>query len=228
MFVQNLEFLMTLKDGLNNESLAKELNFDQSLIESWINGVEKPTIEEALTVSNFFKVDTDDMFGKELYPNVKRYSKVKIEKIPAFRYVPYTVISRSPEDDALLTIVNLAKHHNVEPKKIIGWDFPFLSTEQQIKFRMRGYTAAYIIDDRHPTQVVGELIQPTVKYAKITIKDPMENPELLVPNAYSIVKKYCELNGLEHDDFSNQIECFETVYLKDNEEYMDVYYALKK
>ena len=73
------------------------------------------------------------------------YSEIKIEKLEAFEYIKYTIISVEPEDDAINRMVQLAKELNIENPKIIGWDFPYLSQEQINVYHMHGYTSALVL-----------------------------------------------------------------------------------
>lgn len=63
----------------------------------------------------------------------------------------YIIISQDPENDALQHINHWAKSCGLTEVcpdvKLIGWDFPFISQEQQNRFGMHGYVAACVIPD---------------------------------------------------------------------------------
>ncbi len=227
MFLKNLHYLMKIKGNMSHATLARAINTDEQVIESWFNN-DLPSVDDVIKLSDLFLVGVDELLKVDMTPDKNIYSSITIGPKKGFRYLPYSVISRSPEDDAMLTVKNLAKLHGVQPLAYIGWDFPFITPEQQSHFRMRGYTAAYVIDDKHPHKIDGEKTQELMEYASITVRDPMKDPEKLIPYAYQILQQYIDINGIEHEFYMDEIQCYEYLYEKDGIEYMDINIALHK
>lgn len=150
-----------------------------------------------------------------------RYSDLRIENVPAFRYVEHTVLSTDPEGDAIDRVFKIAKEHGDESPKVIGWDFPNLSVEQINVYNMHGYTAAWILPEGiHPDGLTIKE-QAAQKYVAIHIEKPFENPFVTIPGAYHTLNDYMRTNGLVHVE-KGVIPCFET-----DGESMDVYIACK-
>ena len=149
------------------------------------------------------------------------YTNLRVEDVPAFRYLEYTVISTEPESDALDRINKYATENGIENPRVIGWDFPRLSAEQINVFKMHGYTAAWILPDGLVPEGLEVKEQPGHKYAAIHIERPLENPFVIIPGAYHTLGDYMRTNGLAHVE-NEVIPCFET-----DGESMDVYMACK-
>ena len=80
------------------------------------------------------------------------YSPIKTVTVNRFRVAKYIIISSSPENDVIAYMDNWAKKSGLldidgYKKKRIGWDFPYVTQEQQEKYGLRGYIAAYVIPD---------------------------------------------------------------------------------
>ena len=135
------------------------------------------------------------MFYKvELWPA----TNLRVETVPAFRYIKHAVISSNPEGDAIDRVFSIARSCGVETPRVIGWDFPNVSQEQINVFNMHGYEAAWILPDgiTPPDLEIHE--QADHKYAAIHIESPFENPFVTIPNGYKTLMEYMRVNGLEH------------------------------
>lgn len=82
-------------------------------------------------------------------------------------------------------------------------DFPFVTEEQQ-KFGLRGYVAAYIIPDTFEPKCPGaELVyQEAGNYAKIRITDPFCEPFIRIPEGYQEIMQYIQVYSKWSDDCS--------------------------
>jgi len=58
-----------------------------------------------------------------------KYSRFRVESVPSFHYVEHTVISTSPEEDAIDKVCKYAKENGIDRPEIVGWDFPKLSAD---------------------------------------------------------------------------------------------------
>ena len=113
------------------------------------------------------------------------------------RAISHTVLSTTPEDDALDRVFKYAKEWEIENPKVIGWDFPFLSPEQINIYHMHGYTAALVL----PEGIVSKNKELEIRqqgdhnYAAIHIERPFENPFVTIPGAYRTLMDYMKVNG---------------------------------
>lgn len=64
-FASNLKYLRTQKN-LNQQQLGKVLNKDYSTIGKWENGSRSPTMEDTLSVCEFFNINLNDLILKNL------------------------------------------------------------------------------------------------------------------------------------------------------------------
>lgn len=141
-----------------------------------------------------------------MYSENKAYTNIRVEKIPAFSYIRYAVISGEPE--------------------IIGWDFPFVSQEQINVYHTHGYVAACILPENINIDCSEIIKQESQEYAIITIKAPFSEPFMLIPNAYKTLARYIEVNGFREKKENETLSCFEREYKKEGISYMDVYIAV--
>lgn len=114
---------------------------------------------------------------------------------------------------------DMTQEYGVEKPKVIGWDFPNVSTEQANVFNMHGYVAAWVLPEGITPVDIDIFEQKQHKYAAIHIENPFENPFVIIPGAYKTLMDYMRLNNLGHNE-TDVIPCFET-----NGESMDIYIA---
>lgn len=219
-FGKNLQYLRRLSGEMTQETLAEKLNVSRQTISKWELDAAQPEFDKAIEICRIFNCSLDNLFREELNAYDGAYTNLRVETVPAFRYVKYTVVSTDPEGDALNHIFGIARDNGTEKPRVIGWDFSRLSQEQINIYNMHGYTAAWILPDgvNPPDLQIWE--QKSHKYAAIHIESPFENPFVVIPNAYKTLGEYIRLNGLECkcDDV---IPCFET-----DGDSMDVYIAV--
>ncbi len=220
-FGRNLQYLRQLSANMTQEALSEKLNVSRQTISKWEMDAAKPEMDKALELCKMSNCSLDNLFREEMDKRSSAYTNLRIEEVPAFRYVAHTVISTSPEDDALDRVFNYARELGVEKPKIIGWDFPKLSVEQINVFKMHGYTAAWILPEGITPQGLEIREQPAHPYAAIHIERPFDNPFVTIPGAYQTLGDYMRTNGLAHVEIE-VIPCFETAG-----DSMDVYLACK-
>ncbi len=218
-FGKNLQYLRRLSGEMTQETLAEKLNVSRQTVSKWELDTAQPEIDKAVELCNIFSCTLDNLFREELNACDDAYSNLRVETVPAFRYVRHIVISTDPEGDAIDRVTRIASKNGVDKPRIIGWDFPCLSQEQLNVFNMHGYAAAWILPENltPPDFEIHE--QKAHKYAAIHIETPFENPFVIIPGAYKTLMEYIRLNGLEHK-CRDVIPCFET-----DGESMDVYIA---
>ena len=218
-FGKNLQHLRRLSRDMTQESLAEQLGVSRQTVSKWELDAAQPEMDKAIELCGLFNCTLDNLFREELDACDAAYSNLRVELVPAFRYVTHTVISADPEGDAIDCIFSLAKENGMEKPRVIGWDFPYLSQEQINLFYMHGYTAAWVLPDGLTPPGREVLSQAAHQYAAIHIESPFEVPFAVTPNAYKTLMEYMRLNGLGHTE-KGVIPCFET-----DGESMDVYIA---
>ena len=220
-FGKNLQYLRQLSAGMTQETLAERLNVSRQTISKWEMDAANPEMEKALELCRVFNCTLDNLFRDEMDRRGSAYTNLRVEEVPGFRYVPYTVISTEPESDAIDRVHKYAKEHGDQTPKVIGWDFPRLSLEQINVFRMHGYTAAWILPEGVNPEGLEVKSQAGHRYAAIHIERPYDNPFSTIPGAYHTLGDYMRTNGLAHAE-EGVIPCFET-----DGESMDVYIACR-
>lgn len=224
-FGQNLQFLRKLQKNMTQEQLAEKLEVSRQTISKWEMDSAYPEMEKAISLSKLFACTLDELLLQNMNSYHEAYSDVRIESVPAFRYVRYAVISAEPEEDATNHIKQWAVRNGIEKPEIIGWDFPFVSLEQTNVHHMHGYTAACILPQEFSKECPHAISQNEQKYAVITIKDPFSAAFSLIPNAYKTLLRYMGANGLTHKEAKNILPCFEKICERQGVAYMDVYIA---
>ncbi|MBD5530769.1 MAG: helix-turn-helix domain-containing protein [Lachnospiraceae bacterium] len=220
-FGKNLQFLRNLKGNMTQEDLAEKMNVSRQTISKWELDTVQPEMEKAIELCRLFNCSLDDLFRGDMVTCSEAYTNLRVETVPAFRYIKHAVISSEPEGDAIDRVFSIARSCGVDKPRVIGWNFPNVSQEQINVFNMHGYEAAWILPDGviHPDIEIHE--QAAHRYAALHIEKPFENPFVIIPNAYKALMEYMSVNGLECTE-KDVIPCFET-----DGESMDIYIACK-
>ena len=220
-FGTNLQYLRQLSGNMTQESLAEKMNVSRQTISKWEMDTANPEMDKALELCKVFNCTLDNLFRDEMDKRSDKYTDLRIEMVPGFRYVEHTVVSTNPEGDAIDRVYKYAKENGDENPKVIGWDFPKLSIEQINVYNMHGYTAAWILPEGITPKELEIKEQAEQKYVAIHIDRPFDNPFVTIPGAYHTLNDYMRTNGLVHVE-NEVIPCFET-----DGESMDVYIACK-
>ena len=95
-----------------------------------------------MEISRLFSCTIDELLKMDMEPHADCYSEVSLADVPAMRLARYVVISPQPERDVQLVLEHWAKESGLaelrQPLRMIGWDFPFVSKEQQNRLGLRG------------------------------------------------------------------------------------------
>ena len=196
------------------------MNISRQTVSKWELDTAQPEMDKAIELCRLFNCSLDNLFRDDMVVCGEAYTNLRVETVPAFRYIKHAVISANPEGDAIDRVFSIARSCGVEHPRVIGWDFPKASQEQINVFNMHGYEAAWILPDGivPPDTTVYE--QAAHRYAAIHIETPFENPFVTIPNAYKALLEYMRVNGLEEPAEKDIIPCFET-----DGESMDIYIA---
>lgn len=218
-FGKNLQYLRRLSGNMTQEALAEKLNVSRQTVSKWELDSAQPDIDKAIELCQLFSCSLDNLFREELGACDEAYSNLRVEIVPAFRYVKHAVISTDPEGDAIDRVFSYARKNGIVNPRVIGWDFPYLSQEQINVYNMHGYVAAWVLPEGLTPPDLEVFEQKAQKYAAIHIERPFDNPFVIIPNAYKTLGEFMRLNGLEQK-WKDVIPCFET-----DGDSMDVYIA---
>lgn len=224
-FGKNLQFLRKMHRGMTQEELAERLGVSRQTVSKWESDAAFPEMEKTLALARLFNCSLDELLVGDMCSDDPAYVNLRVETVPAFRYVEYAVISPDPETDAIEHVTKWAKDAGIENPDVIGWDFPFVSQEQINVYHMHGYAAACRLPDGVEPEGVEVKMQAARKYAAITIRDPQGSPFVSIPNGYKTLMRYMDVNGIAHRESREWIACFEKEYTEDGAWCMDVFIA---
>ena len=226
-FKENLQTLRHLMNNMTQDDLAHALGVSRQTISKWELGQSEPELGRIRDLAAFFHVTVDELLDPEFGQSESHFSEIEVVRLPAFSSIPYTVISREPEDDAIRHAHLIAQSLGIQDPDIIGWDFPSVSQEQVNVGHMHGYVAAVRLPDGvsidtkdHPI-----MTRPSQTYVTITVTDPFKAPFRLIPGAYKALMRYMQINRIpplrEEDRF-----CFEKTWNDDGVDMMDILIAI--
>ena len=225
----NLQYLRRLHGGMTQEKLAEKMNVSRQTVSRWETGEVIPDVEKLLELSRLFSCTLDALLKEDMAPQADYFSPVSIVTVPAFTLGRYVIISPQPENDVQMYLDRWAQAsglYEVEPRpRQIGWDFPFVSMEQQNRFGLRGYVAGWILPEGFVPGCPGVEIytQAEAQYAKITVRDPFRAAFDRIPKGYQRVLEYLGANGFKENHGTEYLGCFEEVYEADGEIRMDIF-----
>ena len=226
---RNLQYLRRLHGGLTQEKLAEKMGVSRQTVSKWETGEAYPELDKLLELSRLFSCTLDSLLKEDLTPQLDYFSPVSIVAVPEFTLGRYVIISPQPENDVQMYLDHWAAASGLADypgqMRQIGWDFPFVSKEQQNRFGLRGYVAGWILPEGFEPRCPGVEFysQKETHYAKITIRDPFRAAFDRIPKAYQKILEYLGANGFKENHGTEYLGCFEEVYQRDGETFMDVY-----
>lgn len=224
----NISYLRKQKK-LTQEQLAEQMNVTRQTISRWESDEVIPELSKLVDLSALFSCKLDALVKEDLALQNEIYSEIRIRKLEPFKMAAYVIISLNPEEDVNAYMDRWAVKCGLKtahPKAMrIGWDFPFVTPEQQNRFGMHGYGAAYVIPEGFETDCPGVwyMDNKEADYAVITITDPFIQPFERIPNAYKRILEYLQAKNFREKQQENVLSCFEHEYEKNGRTYMDVY-----
>lgn len=226
---KNLQFLRRQQGSMTQEQLAERMAVSRQTVSKWETGEATPEFEKLMELSNLFSCTIDALLRENMAQQEDYFSPVSIVTVPAFTYGQYVIISPQPEDDVQLYLRHWAERSGLyavtDKPRLIGWDFPYVSREQQNRFGLRGYAAAYMLPEDFTPLCPGVEIarQDAAQYARITVRDPFQSAFARIPKGYQLILQYLGANGFKECHGTDYIPCFEEVYERDGETRMDIY-----
>lgn len=188
-----------------------------------------PELAKLMDMCSVFSCKLDALVREDLPSQSGIYSEVQIRRIAPFRMASYTIVSPNPENDANGYMQRWADSSGLKAAypnaNLIGWDFPFVTQEQQHRFGLHGYVAAYALPEGFETDCPGVQYSENEEadYAVITVTDPFAQSFERIPNAYKKILEYMQANNLTERHREHVISCFEYVYTDRGITYMDVH-----
>lgn len=229
---ENIQYLRKI-NKITQEELADQMFVSRQTISKWEMNQAYPEIPKLVELADVFHCKVDELLRVNLTERMNVYSDVKITKVPDFTMERYVIISPNPEDDVHAYMEAWAQRSGLlsvtdGKPACIGWDFPFVSAEQQNRYGLRGYVSAYILPDGFVPLCPGvEIVsQKETEYASITIRNPFERAFEYIPTAYKKIMEYLNANGFKQNLSDEYVCCFEYVYQKDDMTYMTVCVAV--
>lgn len=225
----NLQYLRKLHGSMTQEKLAEQMGVSRQTVSKWETGEASPELDKLMELSRIFSCSIDDLLKSEMGQSEDYFSEVSVVTVPQFTMARYVIISPNPEDDVQRYLERWAENSGLfeycEKPRQIGWDFPFVSMEQQNRFGLRGYVAGWILPEGFEITRPGVEIyrQDEAQYAKITVRDPFRAAFDRIPKGYKRVLDYLGANGFKESHGTRFLGCFEEVYEKDGETCMDIY-----
>lgn len=224
----NICFLRKQKK-YTQEQFAEKMGVTRQTISRWESDEVIPELAKLIEISDIFTCKLDTLVKENILDQGKIYSKVQVKRVALFRMARYVMISPNPESDVKEYMEKWAVSSGLKAfdpnARMIGWDFPFVSQEQQNRFGLHGYAAAYILPEGFDTECSGVEYAENAEadYAMLTIKEPFIQPFERIPNAYKIIMEYIRSNNFKEKQQENIVSCFEHEYKENGTVYMDVY-----
>ena len=221
--------LLRRQRRITQEQLAESMNVSRQTISKWESGEMTPELQKLIELCELFSCKLDDLVREDMFADDDIFSPIEIRHVGAFRMARYLIVSPNPEDDVQTYVEAWARRCGLldfKPDAMrIGWDWPYVSPEQQNRFNLRGYVAAYVLPEGFATDCPGVEFadQAAADYAVITITDPHAASFYRIPKAYHKLMEYLQANGFKEKPKPDVLSCFEHEYKKDGMQYMDVY-----
>ena len=225
---KNIQYLRKQKK-ITQEQLAADMSVSRQTVSKWESDEIVPELNKLVTLCDIFSCKLDTLVRENLTDHEKVYSEITIKPVKGFTMARYVMVTPNPEDNVNKYMEDWAKASGlltVNPDAMrIGWDFPFVSSELQNRFGLRGYVAAYVLPDGFHTDYPGVEYarQVDADYAVITVYDPFAAAFERIPNAYKKILKFLQANGFREKPKDDILSCFEYVYEKNGITCMDVY-----
>ena len=221
--------LLRRQRRVTQEQLAEQMKVSRQTISKWESGEMTPELQKLIELCELFSCKLDELVREDMFADDDIFSPIEIRHVEAFRMARYLIVSPNPEDDVQTYVEAWARRCGLldfKPDAMrIGWDWPYVSLEQQNRFGLRGYVAAYVLPEGFATDCPGVEFadQAAADYAVITITEPHVAPFARIPKAYHKLMEYLQANGFKEKPKPDAISCFEHEYERDGVQYMDVY-----
>lgn len=118
----------------------------------------------------------------------KTNGEISIQELPQMRVASCFATSRSPEIEVIKYMESWIKSHGLDYSKLRKFGFDIPVSEEQRKFGLRSYEFWVTIPDSIQ-QAEGVKIKNinSSKYAKLRIKNPFSEPEVIIPAGWKML-----------------------------------------
>lgn len=221
----NLQFLRRQHGNMTQEKLAERMGVARQTVSKWESGETAPEIQKLMELCDFFSCTLDALLRQDMTKQEGVHDPVRIERVAAFRYASYTVISRNPAHDARSYLSEWTNRQQLPSPVCIGWPFPYVSEDQKHRFGLRGYVSAVVLpgDFWEECPGVDYASQEEADYAVMTIRDPFSGSGVRISQAYGRIIGYLNNSGIKKKHTAGFLPCFERIYECDGITCMDVY-----
>ena len=225
---KNIQFLRK-QQKITQEQLAEKMMVSRQTVSKWETDEVVPELNKLIELSDLFVCKLDTLIREELSDCGEIYSPITIQTVKPFRMGRYVMVTPNPEDDVNAYLDAWAVKSGLPTykpdAKRIGWDFPYVSSELQNRFGLRGYVAAYVLPEGFEPKCPGVEYaeQMEADYAVITIFDPFAAAFERIPNGYKRIMEYLQANNFKEKPKDGVLSCFEYVYERNGITCMDVY-----
>lgn len=225
---KNIQYMRKQK-RITQEQLAETIAVSRQTISRWEADEIVPELGKLLTLCDMFSCKLDALVREDMSACDEIYSDITIKRVKGFQMARYVMITPKPEDDVNSYMDNWARQAGLleacPDAMRIGWDFPYVTLEQQNRFGLHGYVAAYVLPEGFETSCPGVeyALQEEAEYAVITVYNPFAAAFERIPNAYKRILEFLQANGFREKPRENILSCFEHVYEKEGITCMDVY-----
>ena len=155
---KNIQYLRKQKK-ITQEQLAEIMSVSRQTISRWEADEIIPELNKLVILSEMFSCKLDTLVKEDLLACDEIYWEITIKRIKAFRMARYIMVTPKPEEDVNTYMDYWARRSGLlrfQPDAMrIGWDFPYVSSELQNRFGLRGYVAAYILPEGFDTSCPG-------------------------------------------------------------------------
>lgn len=221
----NLQYLRRKSGNMTQEKLAQRMGVSRQTVSKWESGEAYPELTKLLDLCDIFACRLDPLLREDMAARDNGHRPVRIVRVPGFRIAKYIMISLQPKADVFsymdtwATRSGLLDFPSYTPKRI-GWDFPYVSSEQKNRFGLRGYCAAYILPQDFEPACGGPEIstQEEACYAVMTLQEPFDPPR-----AYQQIMEYLSSSGYRKSIKGSALPCFEWTHQRHGVEYMDIF-----
>ena len=221
--------LLRRQRRITQEQLAEQMKVSRQTISKWESGEMTPELQKLIELCELFSCKLDDLVREDMFADDDIFSPIEIRHVEPFRMARYLIVSPNPEDDVQTYVEAWARRCGLldfKPDAMrIGWDWPYVSLEQQNRFGLRGYVAGWLLPEGFEPKCPGVEIyrQEQAQYARITVHDPFRAAFDRIPKGYQRILDFLGANGFKENHGTAFLGCFEEVYEEGGETCMDIY-----
>ena len=163
----------------------------------------------------------------------KNNGEISIEELPSMLVASCFTTSRSPETEVIKYMESWIKSHGLDYSKLRKFGFDIPVSEEQRKYGLRSYEFwVSVPDDIENTEGVKIRYINSSKYAKLRIKNPFVEPEVVIPAGWKMLLDWVMAHKEKKSDDEEKEEDEEKYMLEEIVETkdgtcIDLYFPIK-